>query len=132
MSNLEDLVAIRTLIETYCDAVNQRNIDLYSALWCDDATWVLNDNAISGKDAILETWTTAMSHFDYVFFMSMPGVINIIEPVANARIYVNEHVISQDGVERYIDGLYEDELRKEQDGWKFLKRHYQIVRENRV
>ena len=126
-----DILSVRALIEGYCDAVNQRNIDSYAALWCDDASWVLNGKAITGKESILTTWTGAMSHFEYVFFLAMPGHINVSGGTASARTYVNEHVISVDGIERYIDGLYEDEFRKDDDEWKFYKRQYSVVKENR-
>lgn len=123
----EDRLAIRDLIDTYNDAVHRRDADQWAKTWADDATWDLMGHIVSGKDQIVATWLGAMGTFSYVGFAATPGAIDIQGTKATARVYVRETLIPVDGELRRVEGLYEDELTKQDGGWVFSRRSYQIL-----
>lgn len=123
----EDRVAIRELIETYCDAVNRRDATAWSKTWSDDAVWDLQGHHVSGKASIVATWQTAMAEFSYVGFFAVPGAIEVTGTTGTARVYVRETLVTEQGDERRIEGLYEDDLEKSTGAWVFKKRKYKII-----
>lgn len=126
---VSDRVEIRELVESYNDAVNRRDSEAWTNTWAKDASWNLMGMVITDRDAIVETWTGAISAFSYIGFTSFPGAIVVDGDTATARIYVRETLISNEGQIRNIEGLYEDDLVKTSGQWVFSKRTYKILHE---
>ena len=126
---IADRLEIRELVETYNDAVNRRQTEDWKSTWADNAIWDLLGMEIEGREAIVKTWKSAIKNFSYMGFSSFPGAIEINGETAHARIYVRETLISQNGQIRNIEGMYNDELVKQNGQWRFRKRAYQILHE---
>ena len=60
----DDRLAIRELIEHYCNAVNQRDAALWGANWAEDSEWNLpvvpGMESVKGKAAIVAAWVESM------------------------------------------------------------------------
>ncbi len=123
---LEDRVAIRELLETYGDAVNQRDAKVWGATWTEDGSWTLPEmETVEGRAKIVEMWTTAMSHFPGVVFLVTPGTIEIDGNTARMRSYTSEvYDDPATGQTRRDHGQYDDELVKIGGDWKFKSRRF--------
>lgn len=126
---LEDRVAIRELLETYGDAVNQRDAEVWGSTWAEDGAWTLLDmDTVRGRDRIVEMWTAAMRQFPGVVFLVTVGSIEIDGNTARMRSYTSETyddpTISQT---RRDYGQYDDELVKVAGAWKFKSRRFHYL-----
>ena len=68
MTAFEDQLAIRALLERYCDGVNQRDADIWGSTWAEDAVWELphlDMEGITGGDNIIAAWLQAMELFSF-------------------------------------------------------------------
>ena len=63
MSDFEDKLAIRELLDRYCDGVNQRNPELWGSTWSESALWEIPHLEIKneGRENIVNIWNTMMS-----------------------------------------------------------------------
>lgn len=124
----EDKLAIRELIESYHEAVIVNDPESWAANWCEDGRWDLGEGTmITGRDAILEHWKTAMAVFDFVGMFGQPGSIRVQGDEATARWYTNELCRKTDGQMLRICGNYRDRYRREGDRWRIAERVYKIL-----
>ena len=56
MSNIEEELAIRTLVARYIDAVNRHHQEDWTATWAEDAVWNLAGLELEGRDTIVGAW----------------------------------------------------------------------------
>lgn len=126
---LEDRVAIRELLETYGDAVNQRDAEVWSSTWAEDGAWTLLEmDTVHGRGRIVEMWTAAMSQFPGVVFIPTLGMIHIEGNTARMRSYTCEvYDDSGTGQTRRDYGQYDDELVKIGGDWKFKSRRFHYL-----
>ena len=125
---VEDRAAIRDLIDTYTDAVYQRNPTAWADTWAEDGVWTLGSDDTQGKVAITEAWKKAMEGIAFVAFTAHPGMIKVHGSLADARVYTSEFIVTKDGAEIRINGQYDDKLAKESGRWHFKSRRYTILR----
>ena len=87
---VEDRLAIRELIDSYSDAVTQRDSDAWGANWAEDSRWCLPDLGvpewadIRGKQKIVEEWNRMMGAFHgedgepaVCTFLCIPGAMDV-------------------------------------------------------
>ena len=101
MTAFEDQLAIRALLERYCDGVNQRDADIWGSTWAEDAVWELphlDMEGITGRDNIIAAWLQAMELFPFVNMMAHPGYIRDWGR-ATMRSYTSEVAVMQDGTQ---------------------------------
>ncbi len=126
----DDKSAIRSLLERYCDGVNQRDADIWGSTWADNAVWELPHlgmDGIQGRTAIVSAWKDAMDLFPFVNMMAMPGEILVESDRARMRSYTDEVAISEDGTELRPRGQYDDECIKVAGEWKFSRRTFKVL-----
>jgi ketosteroid isomerase-like protein len=129
---LEDRIAIRELLETYADAVNQKDAVVWGSTWAEDSSWSLPEESgigtIEGRERIIETWKVAMGYFPNVVFIATTGNIRIEGNKALMRSYTSEvYDDPATGQCRRDYGQYDDELIKVDQDWKFLSRRFHYL-----
>ena len=121
---LEDKDAIRELTARYCYAVARNDLEGVVSLFCEDGEFVMEDRSFSGREGIRAGYGAGM-------------------PDPSPKPFIQNHVIEVDGDrasgicaveiravqggEAYTGaGHYEDEYRREDDGWKFARRRFVV------
>jgi ketosteroid isomerase-like protein len=126
----EDRLAIRELIETYADAVVNRDADAWGATWAEDAEWSLPDypeiGTTQGRAAIVAMWTEAMKAYPGILFQAWPGSIEIDSDTARVRSYTSE-VYDQGETTMRDRGRYDDVCVKRNGQWLFKSRTFRNV-----
>lgn len=125
-SYLADNLAIRALLDRYCDGVNQRDAKQWGSTWAKDAVWEIPHLNIKneGHDNIVDIWVDAMKSYPFVHMMAQPGFIEITGDSAVMRSYTMETAVLPDGTELHPCGQYDDECVREKGEWKFSKRSF--------
>lgn len=129
---IEDRVALRELLDSYADAVNQRDAQAWGALWTDDAVWSFPDipefGTIIGKQNIIATWLHAMTLFPGVVFEANPGKIEVRANEGWMRSYTTEvYNDPETAACRRDKGVYEDQLAKIDGVWRFQNRVFRYL-----
>lgn len=130
MSDWQDQLAIRALLERYCDGVNQRDAEIWGSTWAEDAVWELphlDMAGITGREQIVAAWLEAMKLFPFVNMMAHPGFIEVSGDRAVMRSYTSEVAVMQDGSEISPRGEYEDECVRVNGEWKFSLRRFKVL-----
>lgn len=132
---LEDRLAIRELLETYADAVNRVDRDLWASLWVEDSHWDLSHypelGVVSGKAAIVDLWASAMPHYPQLSFLLNPGMIRVDGDRAEARAYFSEvYAEPGTGKDKRARACYDDKLVKQDGQWFFQSRSFTIIHQS--
>ena len=131
----EDRLGIRELIDSYSDAVTQRDAEAWGANWAEDSRWCLPDlgvpewNEILGKKKIVEEWTRMMGDFHgdedapaVCSFLCNPGAMEVTGDTATARSYSTEVFLDEKGRTLETKGQYDDKFVKIDGAWYFKER----------
>jgi uncharacterized protein (TIGR02246 family) len=122
----EDRLAIRDLMDSYADAVNQRDAELWASTWTEDSSWKLpvipGMENVSGKENIVNAWQAGMTMFPFIFMSISVGYIQVNGNTATARCYTSEVGTTLDGTEIQPRGQYDDTLVKVDGQWLFKER----------
>ncbi len=123
---IEDRLAIRELHDSYCDAVLRTDPVDWGALWTEDAVWSLMGTEVVGRENIVNLWNGAMSQFDAVSFVGIPGSLEITGNTATGR-YQTHEILVEMGEPRIAGGRYDDEFVKIDGQWLYSKRIFNVV-----
>ncbi|QIO36900.1 nuclear transport factor 2 family protein [Bradyrhizobium sp. 1(2017)] len=124
---LEDEAEIHRMAARFSDAVNARDLAAFAGLWASaGAIWTIGPPLASqaeGREAIVAMLGRLNQIERYFMQMTHSGVVTLAGDRATARFIIREHGRG-DGT--YYDnlGIYNDELIREADGWRFAKRSY--------
>ena len=124
---IEDQLAIRSLIDSYSDAVFRRDPGDWGACWAEDAVWTLMGTEARGRATIVAFWEQAMSTFNFVAFFSHLGSIEIDGDRATGRVYTHEVIEDLSGNLTRPVGQYEDIYAKVDGAWLFAERRYTML-----
>jgi uncharacterized protein (TIGR02246 family) len=129
---LEDRIAIRELMESYADAVNRHDRELMTSLWAEDGHWDLSHypdlGIVSGRDNVMDLWSSAMPGYPELSFIAMPGMIRVDGDTAEARTYFSEvYTDPESGRDRRARACYNDKLVKRDGQWRFQERIFGII-----
>jgi len=135
---LEDRLAVRELIESYANAVTQRDAKAWSAVWEDEAVWSMPELGtgvtLRGKSDIVSTWLTLMNQYHgpaekpWAFsFVSVLGELNIDGNRGAVRSYSIEAYADRTGRTIHLKGQYDDEVAKRDGCWRFAKRVWRLL-----
>jgi uncharacterized protein (TIGR02246 family) len=128
---VEDMLAIRHVLETYADAVNQYDADVWSSLWVEDSQWDLPDypdlGTVHGKKAIVDLWLQAMPNYPNLSFTVSIGLIQVDGDEARARAYITEvYDDANSGKPKRACGEYNDQLVKRDGRWLLKHRTFRV------
>ena len=124
----EDQMAIRTLHDSYGDAVFRRDADQWGGNWAEDGLWHLMGTDVKGRDAIVGLWVGAMAGFTFVAFFSQVGAIEITGDRATGRVFTHEVLETSDGTISRPVGRYDDEYVRHGGRWLFQSRRYSLLK----
>jgi ketosteroid isomerase-like protein len=127
--NIEDRLAIRELIERYCEGVNQRDAEVWGSTWAEESEWNLpvvpGMEAVKGRQNIVQAWVDSMKLFPFVNMMAMPTTMSFEGDTARVRSYTSEVAEMQDGTVIRPRGQYDDVVVKKDGAWQFARRSFQ-------
>ena len=123
-----DQVAIRTLHDSYTDAVFRRDADQWGGNWAEDGLWHLMGTDVKGRDAIVSLWVNAMAGFTFVAFFSQVGAIEITGVRATGRVFTHEVLETSDGTISRPVGRYDDDYVRQGGRWLFQSRRYSLLK----
>ena len=128
---IEDRVAIRELIDTYADATNLRDADLWGSLFAEDARWEMPDfpeyGDTAGRAAMVAKWTAAVADHEGLVYIATPGAIEVDGDRATARLYTSEVYTGKDGTTVRRRGRYDEVLVKRDGRWLITKHVFRTV-----
>jgi uncharacterized protein (TIGR02246 family) len=120
---IEDVLAIRELVERYCDAVMLKDPALWATTWAEDgASWVMYGKPMDGRDFIVSRWTEMMSAVKSISFFPMMVSVDVDRDTATSKNYFKEDIELHDGRTYSSTGYYNDVLVKVGGRWFFKTR----------
>jgi hypothetical protein len=129
--DIEDRLAIGDLLARYCHAMDASRADLCIRLFAPDAVLETPVGAAEGRDAILawieERLSLRSSEYQVAHYLLNP----LFAPESDSRvrvrsmlIYTRQRVGVEGQTELLSTGIYEDEVGRTPEGWRFLRRRY--------
>ncbi len=125
-----DVQSIRGLVEQYCDTLNSRRLDEWTALWSSDAQWFLFENkTATGPAEIRALLNWSLSHVSDLVQVAPLVVIEAgtSSNTAIGRIIIREDFRALDGTLVAQTGRYDDEYLRTPQGWRFARRHLTLL-----
>jgi ketosteroid isomerase-like protein len=130
---MSDEQEIRDNMLRFGDAVNRVDIAQFEATWAPEATWIIDpptDYRSSGpREEIASAFGEALRATYESFVQIVHGaVVEVDGDRATARGWVTERGILIGGEKGYFNhGVYDDQLIRTGEGWRFSQRHYQYL-----
>jgi hypothetical protein len=118
---LQARAEICDLIATYCIDFDDQNWTDFARLWTDDASFVVEDHAFAGKQAVLDFLTTCLPQGYVSKHMISQPLIELAEDGLTARARTDVVWIAADFTNAIV-GRYNDELVRDAGAWKFRRR----------
>ena len=123
----KDRMAIRELYGTYADCAFRQDREGFLACWAADGTWSTPFGEVTGRAGLSAQWDTIWQTMAAMGFFTEIGSIAVTGDRATARAWCREILSLPDGNLRKIVGRYDDELRREGPGWRFVRRSYGVL-----
>ena len=123
----EDRLAIRELYGTYADCAFRQDRDGFLSCWRADGTWSTPFGEVCGHEALAGQWDAIWQTMASMGFFTEIGSIAVTGDSASARAWCREILNLPDGRIRKIVGRYDDELRRDEAGWRFYRRTYAVL-----
>jgi hypothetical protein len=135
---MEARLEVRELIESYANAVTQRDVTVWSDLWEDDAVWSMPDLGggvtLRTKTTIVTTWIELMKQYHgpaekpWAFsFASILGEMDLRGERGTVRSYSVEAYADASGRTVHLKGRYDDEVTRRGGRWRFSKRVWRLM-----
>ena len=119
-----DVIAINHLAASYAEAVSRLQIEEAVDTFAVDGILAspTTEDAV-GRAAIVEVISAATSSLEFVFQTVHGGLVHVDGDRASARFPVTEWSRrKRDGVTMVFLGLYDDDLVRTREGWRFARR----------
>jgi ketosteroid isomerase-like protein len=118
-----DIVAINRLAVSYSEAICRFEIDEAVLVYADGGVLAsgITEDAV-GRDAIAATIKHATKDLEFVFQTTHGGLVHVDGDRAWARFPTTEWAKRSDGTGIQFLGIYEDEVVRTADGWRFQRR----------
>lgn len=127
----EDRLAIHELVAAYSDGITVRDVDAWTALWAEDAEWLLpfipGMEHVKGRDDIRAACEATLKAASQMLIVGMLGSLEITGDTARGRAYPRETVFEADGTMRSLYGRYDDEYVRKDGTWLFQSRTFTIL-----
>lgn len=126
--SIDDQLAIRSLHDSYGDAVFRRDAVDWGNNWADGGRWHLMGTIVDGRENIVNLWNGAMGGLAFVAFFSQVAAIEIDGDSASGRVFTHEVLETVDGETRRPVGRYDDRYVKRDGRWLYLERNYTMLK----
>lgn len=130
MSDLEDRLAIRELVERWSDGTNNHDWAALEELFTEDAVWDVGaplDFQMQGARQIVALLREKMRPSQYVVQTPHAIIVKVKGNEATARSTIHEVCRFADGTGLEMMGTYFDELVKQAGRWRFRRRTYRCT-----
>lgn len=128
-----DIVAISQLAVSYSEAICRGEIDEAVLAYAADGVLASATTADAvGHDAIAATIRNATKEAEFVFQTTHCGLVDVQGDTAWARFPTTEWVKLRDGRGLQFLGVYEDNLERTPEGWRFTRRFLDAVTLGRI
>ncbi|NBR91718.1 MAG: nuclear transport factor 2 family protein [Rhodobacteraceae bacterium] len=130
-----DDVAIRGLIAAYADAVNTRNAERMAAVLAPDGIIEKpgHGEPVQGREKILKRYTRLQRERSFLCQMIHSSVVQVEGDRACARSWFSEiKQVTETGQWLAIIGVYQDELVRRPEGWRFARRMQTTILERQI
>lgn len=128
LEQVADELAIRRLVDTFCDGVNSRDGRLWGSVWDDDGpTFCLSGIERSGKDTIVAGFVDGIAAYDLLVQVAPNGRVEIDGDTATGRWYILEIGRLRDGTSSQQVALCHDQYRRTADGWRLRRREVERI-----
>lgn len=134
LQRLADDLAIRDLTARFTDAVNRSDPAALGALFTEDGEWVVPGmETTHGPEAAAARIGELRSTFVHLLQLLFSGHVGLAEDgqTAAATWYLSES--ASDGDKAFaFTGVYRDELRRTEAGWRFARRTFTFLYRGRT
>ena len=127
-----DKLAIRSLIESYCDAIMRHDIKTWGATWANESVWHHLGRDFVGKPAIVDAFREAMQDYEFIVHFEMAGPIELQAEQATGRWYVNEFQQSEARGAARLIGVCDDKYRRIDGRWRITYRRFNLLYQGNV
>lgn len=130
-----DEVAIRGLIAAYADAVNTRSAERMTAVLAPDGIIEKpgHGEPVQGREKILKRYARLQRERSFLCQMIHSSVVQMEGDRARARSWFSEiKQVAETAQWLTIVGVYQDELVRRTEGWRFARRIQTTVLERRI
>jgi ketosteroid isomerase-like protein len=118
-----NIVAISRLAVSYSDAICRGQVDEAVLVYATDGVLASGTTADAvGHEAIATTIKEATKEFEFCFQTTHLGLVEVTGDTAWARFPITEWAKLHDGRAIQFLGIYEDQLARGADGWRFTRR----------
>ena len=121
LSRLIAVHEISDLIGRYCMLFDDEDWDGLDQLWTDDAAFVVDDVAFEGRQAVMDFLSTCLPAGYRSKHMIARPLVELADDGASAQARTDVVWIAAN-FENTIVGRYEDELVRDEAGWRFARR----------
>lgn len=128
MSESDDFVAILNVAYRYAQAADRRDWRGLADCYSEDAIVNFNGTIVEGRDAIIARNRVQLTKWEATQHFTGNPVIRIDGDRADASFYtIAQHTVIREGspVTCLAGGVYEDELIRTAEGWRFRRRRIQ-------
>lgn len=120
-----DHSAITDLAARFSDAVNRRDTEAFHAVWTEDGVWDVTNMALAeDRESAVTLLGNLLSQWELFVQMTHVGTIQLDGDRATARWPMHEVGRNLDGEGFLGFGIYSDDLRRTDDGWRFTRRKW--------
>ena len=119
---MDDRAEIENLLEDYCWAVDTKTWDDFAGCFTEDGAFVVRGRRLVGGDAIVQYVRDSVGDYKTLRHLVHHPSIRVTNNSARVRCYFELRGTTATGRDIEALGVYQDELRKTREGWKFLVR----------
>ena len=128
LEQVADELAIRRVVDTFCDGVNSRDSALWGSVWDDEgATFCLSGTERAGKAAIVAGFVDGIAAYDLLVQVAPNGRVEIDGDTATGRWYILEIGRLRNGSSSQQVALCHDLYRRTADGWRLRRREVERI-----
>ena len=123
-------LALRHLLATYSDAVNQGDHVAWGNTWAMDGSWDIGGSKpTTGRANVVAALGKVMKRFAWMVHLEPLAVFDIDEDagIGTGRVSVQEHYHRTDGTAGTLLGTYHDAYTRTAVGWRFASRRLEII-----
>lgn len=125
--HLADRLAISDLNFAYVDAVNRRQPELLRQVFASDGEWHVPAGVAVGVEEVVLFFREQLKIYPFVVQMATSATARIDGDRATGRVYVHEEGRDPEGRDGTVLGVYDDEMVRTPEGWRFQRRKFRLL-----